>query len=187
MKPLIAYYSRRGENLVDGAVRNLRTGNTELLAAMLQRLTGADIFRIEPVEDYPQSYYRCIDQARQDLLSKRRPPLKRYPEHFEAYEVIYLGYPNYWGTMPAPVFTFLEQLDFSGKRIKPFCTHEGGGMGRSERDLRRACPTAQVADGLPVRGSELKRELSAIEDWVWETERNASTPTTTYESGGIDV
>lgn len=168
MKPLIAYYSRRGNNLVNGKVQALRVGNTELLAAILQRLTGADLFRIEPVEDYSENYYRCIDQARQDLLSKRRPPLKRYPERFEQYDVIYLGYPNYWGTMPMPVFTFLEQLDFTGKHIRPFCTHEGSGMGRSEQDLRRTCPNAQITDGFPIRGSELKYELFTIEDWVRE-------------------
>lgn len=169
MKTLIAYYSRRGENLVDGTVQNLRAGNTELLAAILQTLTGADGFRIEPEEDYPQDYYSCLDQTRQDLLRSRHPRLKRLLPRFEDYAVIYLGYPNYWGTMPMPVYSFLEQLDFSGKLIKPFCTHEGGGMGRSESDIRRACPTARVADGLPIRGCDLKYELSAIEDWMRET------------------
>lgn len=174
LKPLIAYYSRRGGNLVNGTVQTLRVGHTELVASILQALTGADIFRIEPVEDYSEDYYRCIDQARQDLLRRRRPLLKRYPEHFEQYDVVYLGYPNYWGTMPMPVFTFLEQLDFTGKRIRPFCTHEGGGMGRSERDIRRICPNAQVTDGLPIQGTELKYEVSAIEDWVRELETDAA-------------
>lgn len=170
MRALIVYYSRCGENLVDGAVRSLRVGNTERLAGILQRITGADCFRLEPMEDYPADYCRCIDLARQDLCRKRRPALKAYPEHLERYDRVYLGYPNYWGTMPVAVFSFLEHCDLSGKRILPFCTHEGGGMGRSEQDLRAACPDADIAEGLAIRGSELNYELSAIEEWANEAE-----------------
>lgn len=168
MKSLIVYYSRRGENFVDGAVRKLSVGNTELLATVLQKLTGADTFRIEPRFDYSKDYYKCIDQARQDLLKGVRPELKRYPESIDSYDVIYLGYPNYWGTMPMAVFSFLERFDFTGKTIKPFCSHSGDGMGRSEQDLRRVCKTARIISGFPVSSSEIKGELSAIEDWVQE-------------------
>ena len=168
MKPLIVYYSRRGPNLVDGKVQTLRMGNTEMMAAILQKLTSADCIRIEPYEDYPEDYYECIDQARQDLIKGMRPGLKNCPDSIDGYDVIYLGYPNYWGTMPAAVFSFLERYDFTGKIIKPFCTHEGGGMGRSERDLKQVCPGAQIVSGLPVQGSRIKQELSAIADWVYE-------------------
>lgn len=166
MKTLITYYSRRGENIVDGQIRNLKVGNTELLAAIIEKLADADSFQIEAAEDYAENYYRCIDQARQDLHKKYRPLLKRYPENFHDYDLIYLGYPNYWGTMPMAVFSFLEHLDFSGKLIKPFCTHEGGGMGRSEKDILLTCPNVTVAQGLPIRGTVLKHELSVVEDWV---------------------
>ena len=166
MKPLIAYYSRRGQNLVNGTVRELHTGNTELLASVLQRLTDADSFRIEPQEDYSADYYRCIDEARQDLQKHRCPPLKTLPDSLADYDVIYLGYPNYWGTVPMPVVTFLKQFDFSGKRIKPFCTHEGSGLGRSEQDIQALCPGARVEAGLAIRGSRIKRELTGIEAWV---------------------
>ncbi len=166
MKKLIAYYSRRGQNLVNGTVKDLHTGNTEMLAVILQKLTDADCFRIEPQKDYSEDYYRCIDEARQDLQKKRCPALKQIPESIAAYDVIYLGYPNYWGTMPMPVVTFLKQFDFSGKKIKPFCTHEGSGMGRSELDIHALCPGAQVDTGFAVRGTEIKRELTDIEAWV---------------------
>lgn len=172
MKALIAYYSRRGENLVDGSVKPLRVGNTEWLVAILRRLTGADCFQIQQLEPYSENYYRCMDQARQDLLRNERPQLKNLPDSIEPYEVIYLGYPNYWGTMPAAVFTFLEQFDFTGKVIKPFCTHEGSGMGRSERDLRRVCPTAVIAPGLPVRGTDVQYRLAAVENWICESVNN---------------
>lgn len=169
MKPLIAYYSRRGKNLVNGTVQDLPVGNTELLATILQKLTDGDIYRIEPVEDYSEDYYRCIDQARRDLCRGVRPELKDPPESIGTYDVIYLGYPNYWGTMPVAVFSFLERFDFDRKTIKPFCTHEGGGMGHSERDIRRVCPTARVSTGFPVLGTQVGEELSDLQAWIQQT------------------
>lgn len=168
MKSLIAFYSRRGENYIDGAVKTLTVGNTELVVAVLQKLTGADCFQIEPCQDYPADYYQCIDLACQDLRKGIRPKLKRLPDSIAPYDVIYLGYPNYWGTMPMPVFSFLEQFDFSEKIIKPFCTHEGSGMGRSEQDLRRLCPTAHIMPGLSMRGAQISQEISTLETWVKE-------------------
>lgn len=168
MKSLIVYYSRRGENLVDGTVKTLEVGHTELLAGIIQKITGADICRLQPEIEYSPNYYACIDQARQDLIKKTRPTLKCYPEKLEEYGIIYLGYPNYWGTMPMVVFSFLEQFDLSCKLIKPFCTHEGGGMGRSERDIREICKDAKVAQGFSYRGTEVKYELSAIKEWAQE-------------------
>ena len=91
-----------------------------------------------------------------DQKRDARPELKEYPDSLDAYDTVYLGYPNYWGTMPMPVFTFLEHFDFSGKVIRPFCTHEGSGMGRSEADIRRICPDAVVKKGLAVRGSAVR-------------------------------
>ena len=168
VRALIAWYSRQGENLVNGKVERLKVGNTELMAAILQTLTGADSFQIRPSQDYDADYCRCIDQARQDLRKNARPPLAEYLESIDDYDVIYLGYPNWWGTMPMPVFSFLEHYDFTGKIIKPFCTHEGGGMGRSEKDIHHACPTAEQAPGLPILGAEVKYELASIEEWAQE-------------------
>ena len=166
MKAIIVYYSRRGENLVNGTLKNLRIGNTEMAALILQKITGADLFRIVPKQDYPDEYCHCIDLARQDLLRKERPELKAVPENLETYSRIYLGYPNYWGTMPAPVFSFLEQSDLSGKEIWPFCTYEDGGFGHSLEDLKRVCPAAVIAAGLSMRGAEVQNETEAMEHWV---------------------
>ena len=162
---MIAYYSRSGQNLVNGVLCSLRVGNTELVAAVLQKYTGAELFRIEPCEDYPDDYYQCMDLSRQDLLRNVRPMLKNYPDTLEDYKVIYLGYPNYWGTMPAPVFSFLERFDFTGKVIRPFCTYENGGLGHSLSDLRRMCPKARIEEALTIRGAQIKTELSVIEEW----------------------
>lgn len=167
-RQLIAYYSRRGQNFVGGELRDLAVGNTELAAEMLQVLTRADIFRIEPVREYSSDYCRCIDQARQDLLRGVRLELKRWPEGWEEYNTVYLGYPNHWNTLPVAVFSFLEQLDFTGKTVYPFCVYEWGGLGRSVDDLRRACPTARIGPSLPLRGEDIRQELYALVDWADE-------------------
>lgn len=144
MKELIAYFSRANQNYVNGVIKNLDIGNTQIAAEILQKQTGADIFKIDPVVSYSHDYSECIEEAKADQRRDARPELKAYPDSLDEYDTIYLGYPNYWGTMPMAVFTFLEKYDFSGKTIKPFCTHEGSGMGSSERDLKRICPTAKI-------------------------------------------
>lgn len=165
-KKLIAFYSRADENYVNGTIKTLKTGNTELAAGIIQELTGADLFKIEQVRPYAKSYNECIAQAQADQQRNARPELKCYPESIADYDIIYLGYPNYWSTMPMAVFTFLEHFDFSGKRIKPFCTHEGSGMGSSVRDIQRLCPGAEVEKGLAIRGGSVKQSRKEIEKWI---------------------
>lgn len=172
-RQLIAYYSRRGQNYVDGELRDLAVGNTEVAAEMVRVLTQADLFRIVPVREYPPDFCRCFDQARQDLLRGIRLELERWPENWEQYDTVYLGYPNHWNTLPVAVFSFVEKLDWSGKTIRPFCIHEGSGIGRSEADLRKACPGARIIPGLPIRSADLRHELTALEDWL-EEENNVS-------------
>lgn len=167
-KRLIAYYSRSGENYIDGRVTYLPVGNTELAAGILKKLVSADIFRIKPVKEYSENYYKCIDEAKQDLYRNRRPEIEGGSEQLGDYDTIYLGYPNYWGTIPMPVATFLETCDLAGKVIKPFCTHEGSGMGRSEASIRKLCPDAIVMQGLAIRGDNAPQEISAIREWVEE-------------------
>lgn len=163
---LIAYFSRRGENLINGEVKDLPIGNTEVAANILQRMIQAEAFQIEPAQPYSADYCICINEAKKDLRRGVRPALKSWPEHMQSYDVLYLGYPNFWGTMPAPVYTFLERYDFTGKTILPFCTHEGGRMGRSEDDLRQLCPTASVGRGLALRGADVRLSDHAFEHWL---------------------
>ena len=119
MNKLIAYFSRRDENYVNGMIKNLDVGNTEVAAGMIQKLTDAALFKIEPQKPYSKSYNECIAQAQDDQKRDARPELKSYPESLNDYQTIYLCYPNYWGTMPMAVFTFLEHFDMTGKTIKP--------------------------------------------------------------------
>ena len=165
MKTLIAYFSRAGENYFGGTLRTVEVGNTEQAARALQRIVGGELFAIEPLLPYTDDYNECISQAQDDQRRDARPELKAWPGDWDGYDTIYLGYPNYWGTMPMPVFTFLEKLDFTGKTIHPFCTHEGSGLGRSEGDIRRLCPTARVEPGLAIPGSRAGAAEGALRAW----------------------
>lgn len=165
-KALIAYYSRADENYVNGAIKKLEIGNTEKAAGIIRKITGAELFQIEQVKPYAKNYNECIAQAQEDQKRDARPELKQYPDSLEDYDVIYLGYPNYWSTMPMAVFTFLEHYDFTGKVIKPFCTHEGSGLGSSIRDIKKLCPTATVAEGLAIQGGRVDRSEKEIEAWL---------------------
>ncbi len=163
---LIAFFSRRDENYVNGLIKVLNRGNTETVASILQRLTGAELFQIEPVQPYAKDYNECIAQAQEDQRRSARPELKAYPDSISGYDTIYLGYPNYWGTMPMAVFTFLEHFDFSGKTIRPFCTHEGSGFGNSLEDIRKACPGAKVEQGIAIRGGSAEQCGKELEKWI---------------------
>jgi flavodoxin len=100
------------------------------------------------------------------LKSNARPELKSYLDSLAEYDTIFVGFPNWWGTMPMAMFTFLERYDLSGKKIVPFCTNEGSGMGISERDLKRICVGATVEKGLPIRGSDAVKSLQKATDWA---------------------
>ena len=165
-KTLIVYYSRKGENYVNGSVRNLAKGNTEVVAEMIASLTGGDLFEIDTVKPYAADYYACIDEAKEELRQNARPELKDYPDSLDGYDTIFVGYPNWWGTMPMAMFTFLEHFDLTGKRILPFCTNEGSGMGSSERDLKRVCKGAKVESGLSIHGAEAAYSRGTVEAWV---------------------
>jgi len=154
-KTLIAYYSRRGENYVNGSIRELKLGNTEVVAAKIKALLPeSDMFRIDTTYEYSKSYMTCIEEAKQELHDQVRPEVKDPLESIDEYDTIILGYPNWWGTMPMVCYTFLESYDFTGKTIIPFCTNEGSGMGASERFIKRLCPTANVLPGTPIHGAE---------------------------------
>ena len=167
-KKLIAFYSRADDNYVNGLIKTLEVGNTEVAAGIIKELTGADLFKLEQLKPYARDYNECIAQAQADQRQNARPDLKSFPETLDEYDVIYLGYPNYWSTMPMAAFTFLEHFDFSGKTIKPFCTHEGSGLGSSLSDIKKLCPAAKVEKGLAIHGGSVKRSRKDIEKWVRE-------------------
>ena len=168
MAALIAYYSRAGENYFGGAYRRIAVGNTEKAARMLAGLTGGTLYRIEQAQPYSDDYQACIAEAKADLQKKARPEVRDLPADLDAYDEIYLGYPNYWGTMPMAVYTFLEHYNLNGKTIHPFCTHEGSGLSHTVQDIRNAAPGAAVTAGLAIHGSGVDGAGPALEAWVKE-------------------
>lgn len=165
-KILIAYYSRKGQNYVNGAIKNLAKGNTEVVAEMIQRLTGGELFEIDTVKDYPVDYTECTNVAKVEIQQKARPELKSYLASLDDYDKIFLGYPIWWSVPPMAVSTFLERYDFSGKKIFPFATHEGSGLGGSVNYIKKICPKAEVMDGLAIHGAEAAQSSAQVERWV---------------------
>lgn len=163
-KCLIAYFSRAGNNYVSGKIVNLPVGNTKVVADMIREITGGDVFQIDTVKSYPKDYSATTNVAKKELNDNARPELSSHVENMDSYNVIFLGYPNWWGTMPMPVFTFLEEYDFSGKTIVPFCTHGGGGMGSSEKDIAKLCPEATLLKGFAIQGSRVSAAKKEVED-----------------------
>jgi flavodoxin len=165
-KSLVAYFSRDGNNYVSGSIINLPMGNTEVITKMIQEKIGSDIFRIETVNSYPADYSETTKVAQKELKENARPKLTARVNNMESYDVIFLGYPNWWGTMPMAVYTFLEEYDFIGKTIIPFCTHEGSGLGHSEKDIAKLCPKAKVLNGKAFLGSGVKSAQKEVTAWL---------------------
>ena len=144
----------------------LRSGNTRELAGQIQTATGGKLVELEPVETYPAEYQQTVNRARQELASGACPPLKTKIDGMDAYDVILLGSPNWGGSIAPPVKTFLSEYDLSGKRIAPFMTHGGSGLGRASIDIKSLAPQATVIDGLAVRGREVREARREIETWI---------------------
>lgn len=173
---------RNGDNNSDTSVisdtnRNLQTqiggniliayfswsGNTENAAQIIQEQTGADIIELNPAEPYSSNYSEVLDQAQKDMNADAIPELANHVENMEQYDTILLGYPNWWATIPMPVATFLEEYDFSGKTIIPFCSHGGGGFGQSITDISKLTPNSRIGEGLSIHysgGTSLENDIT---------------------------
>lgn len=156
-KVLIAYYS-------------LRNGNTRIVAEHIQKNVGGDIFRIETVNLYPSAYSDVTAQAKKELESGYRPPLKNKVTYFDQYDIIYLGSPNWWNTIAPAVMTFLDSYNFGGKTIVPFITHEGSRLGASVSDIQKMAPKANVLKGLPIRGRAVNKAMPDVQQWLKDIE-----------------
>ena len=163
---LIIYYSRAGENYVCGKVRSLVKGNTEIGAGIIQSATWGRMFKIETVSPYPEDYKECTEAAKRELEVGARPELKEYLEDLSDYDRIFICGPNWWGTFPCAVFSQLERLDWTGKKVMVFVTHEGGGLGRVEEDVKKACRGAEFGGSFAVQGSVVASELYNISGWA---------------------
>lgn len=165
-KSLIIYFSHAGENYFGGELKVIEKGNTEVIAELIQKATDADIFKVEPLNDYPSEYAKCIEVAQKEQNDDARPELKEELTDISGYDTLFIGFPNWWGTLPMPMWTQLEKLDFTGKTVKPFVTHEGSGFGSSQRDLKNLCEGAEIKKGLSVQGSKVHGAESIVNKWI---------------------
>ena len=168
MKALVIYFSRIDENYFGGAMRYITKGNTEIIAEYVQELTGADLFKVERKVDYAKDYRTCIQEAQVELRLGELPELKRYLDNIDEYDVIFIGGPIYWGTLPQPMFTQLSRLDFKDKIIMPFSTHEGSGLASIVRDIKKYAPNADIRKGLAIVGSNVGSAKPQVDRWVKE-------------------
>ena len=141
-------------------------GNTEGVAEEIQRQTGADLFEITMVNPYSSDYNTVLDEAQRDQKAQARPELASHVEDMEQYDIVMIGYPNWWASIPMPVASFLEEYDFSGKTILPFCSHGGGRFGQSLTAITKLVPDAVMGEALSVHysgGSELPNDVT---EWL---------------------
>lgn len=143
-------------------------GNTEIVAEFIKEFTNADLFKVEPVNKYPYSYQECCDVAKKELVENARPELVNYLDTIEDYDVIYIGSPIWWGHIAMPLYTQLKKLNFAGKIVKLFITHEGSGLGNCPKDIEKLCTGANIRACLAIRGSNAKNSKSELADWIKE-------------------
>lgn len=174
---LVVFFSRQnnaanGPDAVTSA--SLSSHDATVLADMIQQYTKGDLFQIITENAYPAAYKEATEVARTELDEGARPVLATHVENMEQYDIIYLGYPNWWGDIPMPVATFLEEYDFTGKTIIPFCTHEGSRLGVSEVSIARLVPDAALLGGFEVSGNQAADSQADMEQWLQGLEINAS-------------
>ena len=174
---LIAYFSVPENVATDGidansgasiVVKNKDVlGNMQYMAMTIQEAIGGELFRIETTEEYPLEHETLVNQAKEEQNEDARPELATHIENVEQYDIIFLGYPNWWGDMPQPLYTFLEEYDFSGKTIIPFNSHGGSGFSNTIEEIKKLQPNATVKDdGLSISRNDVADSEQEITDWA---------------------
>jgi flavodoxin len=153
-KILIAYFSH--------------SGNTQEFANQISEFVGGDVFRIEPVENYPSSYQEVLKVSKVEIDNHIQPELKAEVEDVEQYDIFFIGSPNWYSTIAPPVVSFLANYDFSGKVVVPFITHAGGGKANCLTDIRKMSSGAIILQGLAISGSQVKTASQKIRSWLTE-------------------
>ena len=176
-KILIAYFTWSDNTVVENpdsidvdaetSASVLSPGNAELIANWIAEETGGDLFSIKTQNKYSSDYDECLNQARKERDNNERPALVGRVNNIDDYDVIFLGFPNWWYTCPMAVFTFVESYDLEGKTIIPFCTHGTGGLSRTIRDLKNILPeNCEVLEAIGVYRPEVKNSKNKVLDWL---------------------
>lgn len=142
------------------------SGNTESVAQEIAAQTGADVFKIEPQEPYTDDYDELLDIAQEEQRNSARPAIAGSIENLDSYEVIYLGFPNWWGDMPMILYTFLEEYDLSGKTVAPFVTSGGSGFSNTVSAMKSLEPEADFIDGLSLGSSAAAEPADSVGSWL---------------------
>ena len=161
-KILVAFFSRAGDNYEVGTIE---TGNTAIMAKMISDKTGADLFEIKPVKEYPFDYRDCTEVAKQEQETNARPEIVALPD-LQNYDTIFLGYPIYWSSFPMIIYTFLENQDFNGKTIIPFCTSAGEYMTGKENTIPEIAKGSTIREGLGIKGKMCQENPDAVREKV---------------------
>lgn len=154
-RTLVAYFSR--------------TGNTRVIAGLLQRALHADLFEIRPAAPYPEDYLQTVEQARQERDRGVRPALERTVRNIGDYDRVLLGFPIWGETLPAVVRSFLAQHDLGGKTIVPFTTHGGYGLGNSRSVLAAHAPRSSIVEGFVMEGEQERKTMERVDQWLSDT------------------
>lgn len=142
------------------------SGNTKQLAGIIQQETGGTLFEITPTQPYTEDYDTLLDQAQQEQQDNARPALATQVENWEAYDVVFVGYPDWWSDAPMLIYSFLESYDWTGKTLIPFCTSGGSGFGRSLSGIESSAPGATILEGLHVLGSNVDGAAGEVAAWI---------------------
>ena len=169
MKNLVIYYSRRGQNYVNGSVKNLVKGNAEIITEYIKDAVDADVFEVDTVKPYDKDYMVCIEEAKAELRAKARPELKEMLNDISEYDNIFIVGPNWWGIYPMALYTQLEALDFTGKTVHYVVTHEGSGLGGVPKTIPASCKGAKIGKSLAVQGGSAPSSESQVASWVKST------------------
>lgn len=165
-KNLIIYYSRRGQNYVNGSVQTLARGNAELITEYIEKAVGADVFEIDTVKPYSTDYKTCTEEALAEVRANTRPELKKYLDNIDGYDNIFVVGPNWWGIYPMAIYTQLERLDFDGKRVHFVVTHEGSGFGSVPKTMKDSCKGARLGESLAVQGGKTVQAEKTVAGWA---------------------
>lgn len=142
------------------------TGTTEKVAREIQQQTGGDLFKMETVQNYPTNHKQLLDYAKKELDANARPSLKATVPNLDSYDVVFVGYPIWWYTLPMPLFTFFESHTFAGKTVIPFCSHGGSRLSGTVELIKKLAPNATVLGGLAISRDETARVQADVSAWL---------------------
>ena len=162
MKSLVVYFSRTGENSVNGKIEIIEKGYTEIIAQKIAKKLDAHIFKLEPVEPYPYNYAECVKRASNEgFVSYLHEDFK-----IDEYDTIFLGFPNWWRSYPRIVATFIKNNNWFGKTVIPFCTNEEGAFGIGESELKASIKGAAIKEGFAIRGYDAINADEKLDNWL---------------------